>query len=276
MLKESRDDLVQIMKDNKGINSASIASATNDEDWGNSINDQDPGYWENLLGGPDDFEIAKQFENDFDQAIEEDFFDTEKTQIFDNYTPRLSKEDIKKFNNPKVVNPRLNLNDFFDDPEYERKMDSIPENIHEETPIPPNETIEKNKKGTTYSRITDFIKSAAIIFVIISFLVVGIADALGISLKTNILGRIIDWTVLLGASIYGVVGIILLIGGLLYVVFLLIQHASKMVSSDRERRKTAWKITGESMEGMGKTFWEALKIICILVGAVTLIGLLKP
>lgn len=122
------------------------------------------------------------------------------------------------------------------------------------------------------SKILEFARLVFIYLIIFSFLAVGFSDLFGFSLKTSFVGKIIDWTVLAGASIYGIVVIVGLIGLACFVIFHLLKHTGSLFSKDPNRRHLAWKETENSFKQLGKAIWAWAKIICLIVGALTILS----
>jgi len=236
------------------------------EDWGDSIDDQDSEYWDSYLSGPDDYEIERQYEEEYCQTIEEDFYDydhkPDKNSITDSIPP-ISDTDIQKYGYQEMNEQEIADAFLFNDIELISKRKAVNNSTS------PKIEIEEPTRPKT---ILEYLRLCGILFFIISFFTVGFAETFGFSLNTNIIGKIINWTVLLGGLVYDFASIIVLLGLACLALYYLSKHITDLFSKDSNRRDLAWKQTGNSFRQLGKNIWIWVKIICFLVGAFSILN----
>jgi hypothetical protein len=266
------------MKINEGLGGKRLSFDENDEERSCYFDDQNFEYWG---GGYDNNPEYSAIENNrqeqYSQTFEKKFLDEyeDESTPSENFVPPMSDAEIETLNNKnRRKEIKYNFNLFAEIEKNEHNKNRTVDSFSPQKGGLINSSVKSSdvkKEQKISGKIPKYSKLVLIYFFLLSYLVFGFSELIGFSLKTSFVGRIIEWTVLAGASIYGIAGIMLLIGGSCFVLFYLLKHMGSLFSKYPNQRHRAWKETENSFRQLGKGFWAWAKVIFFIVGALTIL-----
>lgn len=123
MSKESLGEIAEIMQNNQGVGGGHSSCDGSNEDWSCSFDDLDGSDWANHMGGPDDDEIERYYENiaqtyeeEYEEPLsycEEDFEKEEMDEETNNESASRMEEIVEWLAESKLARKFRNKEGFF-------------------------------------------------------------------------------------------------------------------------------------------------------------------